>query len=178
MNEKVILMNELVKMYRDHNMDHAMLSKSEYQLLVNLVNDKLLKPYDGDALNFPGFVQFFWQSAIFCHTHYRFKAPHETGGKDISQLLYGEMIANAVTWFKLAARSHGHQTAIYDHPELAGDPQKARQLQQLNERVKQNPSLQLPPGFVLSKELHQERDYSIPDSVSYTHLTLPTILRV
>ena len=106
-NEKVILMNELVKCFRDHNMDHGILTKSEYQMLVQLVNDKLLKPYDDDYLNFAGFVQFFWQTAIFCHTHKRFKAPHETGGKDISMLLYGEMITNAVTWFKFAARAHG-----------------------------------------------------------------------
>ena len=88
-------------------MDHGMLSMSEYQMLVQLINDKLLKPYDDDALNFAGFVQFFWQSAVFCHTQHRFKAPHETGGKDISMLLYGEMITNAVTWFKFAARAHG-----------------------------------------------------------------------
>ena len=107
-NEKVILMKELMKMYREHNMDHGMLSMSEYQMLVQLINDKLLKPYDDDALNFAGFVQFFWQSAIFCHNQHRFKAPHETGGKDISMLLYGEMITNAVTWFKFAARAHGN----------------------------------------------------------------------
>jgi len=64
------------------------------------------------------------------------------------------MIANGVTWFKFAARSRGLQTAIYDHPELASDPQKARQLQQLNERVKANPKISLPPGYVMSKELH------------------------
>jgi len=55
-NEKVIMITELMKIYRDHNLDYNMLSKSEYQLLVSLINDKLLKPYDDDALNFTGFV--------------------------------------------------------------------------------------------------------------------------
>ena len=48
------------------------------------INTKLLRPYDDDALNFAGFVQFFWQSAIYCHNQNRFKAPHETGGKPIN----------------------------------------------------------------------------------------------
>ena len=29
-NEKVILMADLMKLYRDHNLDHVMLTKSEY----------------------------------------------------------------------------------------------------------------------------------------------------
>ena len=45
-----------MKMFREHNMDHAMLSKHEFQLLMTQINEKLLKPYDDDALNFPGFV--------------------------------------------------------------------------------------------------------------------------
>ena len=52
-------MAELMKMYREHNLDHSMLTKNDYQTLVNLINDKLLKPYNNDALNFAGFVQFF-----------------------------------------------------------------------------------------------------------------------
>lgn len=83
MSEKVITMSDLVKLYREHNLDHAMLSKNEFQMLTVLINDKLLKPYDDDALNFPGFVQFFWQSAIFLHLQNKFKVPHETGGKSI-----------------------------------------------------------------------------------------------
>ena len=66
-NEKVILIAELMKLYREHNINGAMLSKSEYEMLINLINDKLLKPYDDEALNFTGFTQFFWQSAIYCH---------------------------------------------------------------------------------------------------------------
>ena len=157
-------MAELMKMYREHNLDHSMLTKSDYQTLVNLINDKLLKPYDDDALNFAGFVQFFFQSAVFMHLQGRLKEPHETGGQTISQLTYGEMINNVVTWFKLAAKVRNFQTAIYDHPELMNDPQKARQLQQLNERAKQNPNLQLPPGFVMSKELTQVKEYAVPEN--------------
>ena len=66
-NEKVILIAELMKLYREHNIRGALLSKSEYETLITLINDKLLKPYDAEALNFTGFVQFFWQSAIYCH---------------------------------------------------------------------------------------------------------------
>lgn len=117
------------------------------------INDKLLKPYDDDALNFAGFVQFFWQSAIYCHNHLRFKAPHETGGRSIKSLLFGDMIQNLIVWFKLAAETRGGPTILYDYPELSGDPKKALQLQELNERVKTNPGLSLPTGFILSKEI-------------------------
>ena len=43
-------------MFREHNMDHGMLSKHEFQQLMSQINDKLLKPYDDDAMNFAGFV--------------------------------------------------------------------------------------------------------------------------
>ena len=56
-----------MKLYREHDIRGALLSKSEYETLITLINDKLLKPYDAEALNFTGFVQFFWQSAIYCH---------------------------------------------------------------------------------------------------------------
>ena len=59
---------DLMKLYREHSMDHAMLNKHEFQMLMPRINDKLLKPYGDDALNFAGFVQFFWQSAIYCHS--------------------------------------------------------------------------------------------------------------
>ena len=49
-----------MKLYREHNINGAMLSKSEYQTLITLINDKLLKPYDDEALNYAGFIQFFW----------------------------------------------------------------------------------------------------------------------
>lgn len=60
MSEKVITIADLMKMYREHNMDHSMLNKHEFQLLMQQINSKLLKPYDDDALGFAGFVQFFW----------------------------------------------------------------------------------------------------------------------
>ena len=53
-------------------------------MLISMINDKLLKPYNDDALNFNGFVQFFYQSSVFLHHNGRLKAPHETGGKPIS----------------------------------------------------------------------------------------------
>ncbi len=62
------------------------------------------------------------------------------------------MIQNLITWFKVAARARGVPTLSYDYPELIGDPQKARVLQQLNEQVKSNPYFSLPIGYVLAKE--------------------------
>ena len=53
-------MTDLIRMYREHNMDHSMLAKHEYEKIASQINDRLLKPYEDDALNLPGFVQFFW----------------------------------------------------------------------------------------------------------------------
>ena len=91
------------------------------------INDRLLKPYDDDALSLPGFVQFFWQSAIYCHEKNRFKpsfiSKHNGGRTHSKSLSYGEMIQNLVTWFKFAAKVRDKSLAgIYDYPELAFDP--------------------------------------------------------
>ena len=135
-NEKVIRIAELMKLYREHNINGAMLSKSEYETLISLINDKLLKPYDEEALNFTGFVQFFWQSAIYCHEMNKLKAPHDTGGKYLSQLIYGDMIENLVKWFKLAAVARNFSNIdAYEYPELANNLPKARQLHELNEQA-------------------------------------------
>lgn len=74
------------------------------------------------------------------------------------------MIDNLVNWFKVAAKARGFQSVIYDSPELAAYPEKAKQLQRLNDQVKINPDLELPSGFVLSKELQQVKTYGVPDS--------------
>ena len=74
------------------------------------------------------------------------------------------MINNLVTWFKVAAQSRGHQTVLYDYPELAKEPSRAQKLTQLNLKLKQNPNMELPTGFVLSKEMEQVKEYSIPPS--------------
>ena len=59
-NERVMSMAELMKLYRDHNMDHSMLIKHEFSTIAKLINDKLLKPFGDEGVNFSGFVQFFW----------------------------------------------------------------------------------------------------------------------
>ena len=78
------------------------------------------------------------------------------------------MINNLITWFKVAAQSRGHQTVLYDYPELAKEPSRAQQLTQLNLKLKKNPNMELPTGFVLSKEMEQVKEYSIPPSTRKT----------
>ena len=59
----------------------------------------------------------------------KLKAPHDTGGKYLSQLLLGDMVDNLVKWFKLAAVARNFSSVpIYDHPELADDVVRAREL--------------------------------------------------
>ena len=78
------------------------------------------------------------------------------------------MINNLITWFKVAAQSRGHQTVLYDYPELAKEPSRAQQLTQLNLKLKHNPNMELPTGFVLSKEMEQVKEYGIPASARKT----------
>ena len=47
------------------------------------------------------------------HSKARFKAPTETGGKDIKYLTYGEMVQNMMNWFLLAAKSRGQALILY-----------------------------------------------------------------
>lgn len=162
-------MADLIRLYRDHNMDHTMLSKHEFSKLTQLINDRLLKPYDDDALNLPGFIQFFWQTAIFCHQKSRFKASfirqHNGGRTNFRSLSLAEMIQNLVTWFKVAAKARDRTLAgLYEFPELASDPLKASQLYALNEKVRVDPTMILPSGFVLSKELEQVKEYGLPEN--------------
>ena len=57
MNDKTIRTIELIKLYRDHNIDHSMLTKHEVQLLTKQINNKLLVKYSNEALTYNGFVQ-------------------------------------------------------------------------------------------------------------------------
>ena len=57
MNEKTIRVTELIKMYRDHNIDHSMFSKQEVQILSKQINNELLVKYSTEALTYNGFVQ-------------------------------------------------------------------------------------------------------------------------
>lgn len=111
-------------------MDHSMLAKHEFEKIASQINDRLLKPYEDDALNLPGFVQFFWQTAIFCHHRNKFKASfireYNGGRTNYKSLSLGEMIQNLVTWFKIAAKVRDRTLAgPYEYPELADDPSKA-----------------------------------------------------
>ena len=57
MSEKTIRIMELIKMYREHNIDHAMLNKHEIQTLIQQINNELLVKYSNEALAYNGFVQ-------------------------------------------------------------------------------------------------------------------------
>ena len=67
---------------------------------------------------------------------------------------YPGMILALINWFKLAVKARDRNLlGVYEYPELAHDPAKALLLLQLNEKVKKDPNVVLPSGFVLSKEI-------------------------
>lgn len=72
------------------------------------------------------------------------------------------MIDNLVTWFKVAVKARDRTlVGVYEYPELAEDPSKALLLLQLNEKVKNDPNLALPSGFVLSKDVEEVKEYGL-----------------
>ena len=97
------------------------------------------------------------------HNKHRFKAPTETGGKEIKYLTFGEMVQNMMNWFMLAAKSRGQALILYQSPDAAGDPSRAKQLANLNEQIKKNPNTPLPSGFTLAQERIQIKEYKLPN---------------
>jgi hypothetical protein len=121
-----------LKLLRDHNITHALLTKTEVTVFMKLINRRLVCRYDEDALDYYGFVHFLVQIALFFHLKARFISPQETGNKSMHSLTFGEMVENMITWFKLAADQRGFDSALYDCPEAAADLSKASKLKNVN----------------------------------------------
>ena len=48
-------MQEIIKIFRDHGMDHKLINKSEMQRIIKEINNTLMTRFDTDELNFIGF---------------------------------------------------------------------------------------------------------------------------
>ena len=94
-------------------------------MLTLRINNKLLLKYGNEALTYTGFLQILMQSAFFMHNKARFKAPVETGGREIKYLSFGDMIQNLIAWFLVAAKSRGYTVLFYENPESLIDPARA-----------------------------------------------------
>ena len=57
--EKQIATGDLIKLVRDHNISHSLLSKTELSTFVKLINRKMVCRYEDDALDYQGFAHFF-----------------------------------------------------------------------------------------------------------------------
>ena len=94
-------------------------------MLTLRINNKLLLKYGNEALTYAGFIQILMQSAFFMHNKARFKAPVETGGREIKYLSFGDMLQNMITWFSMAAKSRGYTVLFYENPDSLLDPARA-----------------------------------------------------
>lgn len=106
-------------------------------------------------------MHFIVQVSIFFHFKQRFIAPHETGGKAINHLTFGEMVENLITWLKLAANFRGQSIVLFECPDAAADPSKSTKLKQLNAMLAQKPSMPMPPGFYVAKDKKLMRSYKV-----------------
>lgn len=139
-----------------------MISKHQMQMLAKEINTSLVCRYDVESVNYKGFVQFLVHTAIFVHKTQ--KIGH-TGGMNLEDMTYFDMITNLVDHFKRAAKSKGQSTILYEHfDSLPKDARTARQLTLLNQQIKQNPDMPLPSGFIKSSEKIFKRQFVIPFS--------------
>lgn len=81
--ERQIQQSEIIRLLRDHNITHSLLSKTDMCNFMKLINRKMLSRYEEESLDYEGFVHFFIQLAVFFHLKEKFISPHETGGKSI-----------------------------------------------------------------------------------------------
>ena len=96
----------MIKFLRDHNIGSNLLNKAELVTFIKVINSDF-SMYEDDALDYQGFVQLIIQSAIHFHLKNKFIQPQETGDKLVSQLTFGDMVENLITWFQFAATSRG-----------------------------------------------------------------------
>jgi len=80
-----------------------------------------------------------------------------------TELTFAAMVEGLIRWFRNAANARGQALVLFDDPETVSNPALAVQLKELNEVIKNKPTMPLPAGFYLSKEMRQFETFAIPD---------------
>jgi len=132
---KVITLNEITKMIKEHQVNSTMLNRDELITMIRLVSIKNNSP-DVSSLTFEAFQDFFLQMAIYIYSK-------QSG---LSHLPLVESVKALVKHFEKATEGRGENTLLYTDPEttVLGDQDL---LKELNKVIKANPDYPLPEGY-------------------------------
>lgn len=130
----------------------TLLSKDELQTLFRLVNLRLFKRLDLQAMDYPAYQALLLQLAYYCFT----KEP-----KDISHLPPAETVRAFVKHLEDATRSRGMSTVLFEDPD-ATSAADAKLVKALNDKLRQDPQYPVPEGYMKQLEKTPVYDYSVP----------------
>jgi hypothetical protein len=142
LNKKLhtVTIAELMKMLRDHHVTNRIVSKSNVSEIVRRVqpNNTLL------PLSYLLFVEFFIQLAFVIYSY-----PS------------ADALLKLIKFFEDSARSRGQTTLLYEDPDATTLVDR-KVLDELNRRIKVNPSYSLPEGYSKIIERDFDYEYEIP----------------
>jgi len=150
LNKKLqtITIAEIMKMLRDHHVTNRIIGKSKVSEIVRRVQPNSTPL----PLSYPVFVEFFIQLAYVIYT-----GPPN----NLIHLTPADTLLKLIVFFEESARSRGQSTLLYEDPDASalGD---RKVIEELNRRIKVNPSYSLPEGYnkIVEKDFHYE--YSLP----------------
>ncbi|CAI2384566.1 unnamed protein product [Moneuplotes crassus] len=151
LNKKLqtITIAEIMKMLRDHHVTNRIIGKSKVSEIVRRVQpDSTPLP-----LAYPVFVEFFTQLAYVIYA-----GPPN----NLIHLTPAETLIKLINFFEESAKSRGQSTLLYEDPDATSLGDK-KVLDELNRRIKVNPSYSLPEGYTKVYEKDFEYEYKLPE---------------
>ena len=157
LNDKhnTINLAELLKLLKDHDFDKRYMTKEEWAAILRLVNFKVIKKSELTAMDYPGFLEWIVQAAVFMFT----KPP-----EDKSHFPPVECLIAFVKKLEKAQKDKGASTILFEDPDATciGD---ATLLKALNKKIKEDPNYPLPEDYRKVKEKEIVYTYKLPDFV-------------
>lgn len=157
LNDKhnTINLAELLKLLSDHDFDKRYITKEEVAAILRLVNFKKIKKNDLTAMDYPGFLEWIIQTAIYIFT----KPP-----EDKSHFPPVECLHAFLRKLEKAEKAKGGSTILFEDPDATsiGD---STLLNALNKKIKEDPNYPIPEGYKKVKEKDIIYDYKLPDYI-------------
>lgn len=139
-NTQTISLNELAKMFKEHNVSMKMLSYLELSTFARLISQSK----DMTDITFDRFVKFFTQVAVYIYS----KPPYL-----LAYMTPAQLVEKLIDHFKEAAKAHNEHTHLYDNP-YATSLADTEVLQQLTNLIQNDPNFIVPEGY---KKIEQRK---------------------
>lgn len=157
LNDKhnTINLAELLKFLKDHDFDKRYITKEEVAAILRLVNFKKINKSDLTAMDYPGFLEWVIQAAIFIFT----KPP-----EDKSHFPPVECLHSFLRKLEKGQKDKGASTILFEDPDATtvGD---ATLLNALNKKIKEDPNYPVPEGYKKVTERDIVYDYKLPEYI-------------